>query len=425
MSEDQYRRQRQNEYKRRVPVRLATSALINVVGPASAWTIGGNLGLLIYIAVYIFSKYFAAKVSSLSNKGTILAYRCSALLLVFGGFAPFAEDIIGNGFFISSAIVPFLLGSYEGFFWNGYWDICDNHLAKNGWPDKDERKKELKKQLEIFQKYEVLCAVAGAMLAVVMAEFASKIPIQNAGGLTASLIALISFIIPWNKDIIQINDVQLGRKVSDLGLNYAKLISQPYAVVQFITVQGMRFAALEYGGISALGMLVAVSELVGWLFVLFLKRNEEEEEEEEEDEFSKSNLRIWNLGFLFVISGLLGMICGLIIDDFIFVTVGYLIAQCAIRGILRPYEIKFAKDVLKRESENDSPSYIGIRERLKFKSHIYAVILLVSLWNILDLYDMMELFVPALLTLGILCSVLALSLFSNEKRIQKFSGTSS
>lgn len=423
MSEDQYRRQRKNEYIRRWPVRIATSALINVVGPASAWTIGGNLGLLIYIAVYIFSKYFAAKISSRTNKGTILAYRYSALLLVFGGFAPFAEEIIGNGFFISSAIVPFLLGSYEGFFWNGYWDICDNHLAKNGWPDEEERKKDLKKQLDDFQKYEVMCAVAGAMLVVVIDEFGSKIPIQNAGGFIASLIALASFIVPWNKDIIQINDVQLGRKASDLGLNYAKLISQPYAVVQFITVQGMRFAALEYGGISALGMLVAVSELVGWLFVLYLKRNEKEELVV--DVFSKSNLRIWNLGFLFVISGLLGMICGLIIDDFIFVTVGYLIAQCAIRGILRPYEIKFAKDVLKRESENDSPSYIGIRERLKFKSHIYAVILLVSLWNILDLSDMMELFVPALLTLGILCSVLALSLFSNEKRIQKFSGTSS
>ena len=344
--------QKRLELKRRIPIKLSTAALISVIGPASAWNVGGYNGLLLYIGVYVLSKLLTAQLASISVRRAILAYRFSPLLLVAGGLIPLVSQ--DENIFV--LLVPFLLGSYEGAYWTGYHDI--RRVFKS------EEESENHSVL-IFTRVEVFCTVIGALMAAWLKSMES--PLLDPG-IIAGLFALSAFTIPWNSRIFDPEQLKFGTNSDKDSITKGKLISQPFAAVQFVATNGMRFAALQKS-VMWLGILVAIAESAGHIASEMTKR------------FNKNKyveLTLWNSGCYLAFLGLVGMIFGHYIGDFWYFIVGWFFAQGALRGILRRLEVTFADSALTSVSaeNSDYKLQIGLRERLKFKAHVVMVLLL-------------------------------------------------
>ena len=396
--------QKEWELKRRIPIKLSTAALISVLGPASAWTVGGYNGLLIYIGIYIVSKLLTAQIASVSVRNAIFAYRFSPLLLVAGGVIPiFSQD---ENIFV--LCIPFLLGSYEGAYWTGYHDIRRVFKSEKETEDYSVMK---------FTRVEVFCTVIGALVAAWLKSVESN-SVFTDPGVIAGFFALSAFAIPWNKQIVDPDELKFGKISNKDSLTKGKLISQPFAVVQFVATNGMRFAALQKS-VMWLGILVAVAEAAGhiaseiveaWsnikqrLTVIEKKVNIIQESVA----VQSVKLALWNSGYYIAFCGLIGMVFGLYVDNFWYFIVGWFFAQGAIRGVLRRLEIRFADSALTSASTtiSDDQLQIGLRERLKFKAHAVMVLLLVGPSIYLSSNDLVFL----LLAIGSLSCLLSLLL---------------
>ena len=104
---------------RRGSLKIATSIMIHIVGPASAWDAGQHFGLLTYIGIYIFSQYLFSLAASKSSKAALFGYRYAPILLAMAGVISF----ISNSPNISIFVLPIFLGGYVGVYWTGYWDF--------------------------------------------------------------------------------------------------------------------------------------------------------------------------------------------------------------------------------------------------------------------------------------------------------------
>jgi len=365
------------ERRRRLPIKLSFSALILVLGPSDAWGEAGAIGLLIYLAVYIFSKAITAELASTSKNWVMNSYRFSPLLLFLGGIFPILIKLgdsnfgILNEFIIFTTIVPILFGAYEGAYWVGYHDFR-NQLKEHNQSDE--------KSIDLFHQMEVICTVAGALIAAWLKSLETA-PDFFAGTIAASL-ALVAFFIPWNKAVM-IPGENFGSKSTLHSIKNGKKISQPFAVVQFVVQNAMRFAALQIG-VLYLGLLVALAETSGYVIsrvstswhdlhkrVSELETNISELTGQSRDLDSSVSTRsmndkLWTYGYLASGIGIFVMILGNNIGMPVFV-VGWFIAQSSIRGIMRPIEISLASEHLKDEKGRKS---YGIRERLKFRGHV-------------------------------------------------------
>lgn len=370
-------KQKSLELKRRIPIKLSTAALISVIGPASAWAVGEYNGLLIYILVYIISKLMTAQIASISVKNAIFAYRFSPWLLVAGGLAPLISEDVN----VYVLLIPFLLGSYEGAYWTGYHDI--RRVFKN----KDETEN---KSVMVFTRVEVFCTVIGALVAAYLKSIESNSLLSDPG-VIAGCFALTAFVIPWNKQIVDPDVLKFGKITDNDSLAKGKLISQPFAVVQFVATNGMRFVALQKS-VMWLGILVAVAEAAGhiaseiveaWNSIKKRLAAIETKLKIVQTSISKQSIKmtLWNSGYYVAFCGLVAMTFGLYVDEFWYFIVGWFFAQGALRGVLRRLELVFANEALKVKDTSVAISneqlQIGLRERLKFKAHAVMVVLLV------------------------------------------------
>jgi hypothetical protein len=389
--------QKEREFWRRFPIKLSTAALISVIGPASAWNVGGYNGLLIYIGVYILSKLLSAQFASLSPSKAISTYRYSPLLLVAGGVIPFASELLRlhQNQYVFVLLVPFLLGSYEGAYWTGYHDIRRVFKSK----DENENHSVMK-----FTRIEVFCTAIGALVAARLKLIESDSMFSDPG-VIAGLIAFSAFAIPWNKQIFDTEQVNFGKDSDKDSITKGKLISQPFAVMQFVATNGMRFAALQKS-VMWLGILVAIAEAAGHIVSEIyeawpnIKQN------------SAKKLVLWNSGNYITLCGFIGMIFGVYVDNFWYFIAGWFFAQGALRGILRRVEIQFADSALTSETNStlDIELQIGLRERLKFKAHTVIVLLLI----IPSCYLNSDNLVLLLLTIGVMSCFLSLRLPKKE-----------
>ena len=378
-------KQGRNERLRRIPIKLSTAALISVIGPASAWTVGGYNGLLVYIAVYIFAKFIAAEFSSLSVRNAIFAYRNAPWLLAIGGFIPLVYDSEIS----FTILMPILFGSYEGAYWTGYHDF--RRLFKNEHENED-------KSVMTFTRYEVFCTFLGALVAAWLKSI-NYDSILADPGLIAAIFALSSFILPWNQDILNVEELNFGKSAPKDSIKMGKLVSQPFAIVQFVATNGMRFAALQQS-VLWLGILVAIAELSGHMIVEITKWKNK-------DSTSKNDIDIamWNYGFTIAFVGLSVMIIGELFGNFWYFVSGWFVAQGSLRGVLRRLEISFADKELNRgENPKQINPQIGLRERSKFRIHAIIVILLAAPAMILSTSYLVLL----LLCIGTLCCGLSL-----------------
>jgi hypothetical protein len=252
---------------RRMLIKVSTAIMISIIGPVGAWDAAQHEGLLIYLLIYVACKAVSAKLSSLSSRNALLAHRVSPALLIIAGII----SIVNQSWQASVVFVAALLGSYEGAYWTGYFDL----------PKKKEENGEV-------QWMPMGCP--------------------------------------------RPNQEQIGK---------AKLLSQPFAISQFVVVNAMRFGALQRG-VVWLGAFVVISEVVAYVVSIAYKHWKKKQSEQEE----RLKKELWRGGQgLFFLSFFI-MILGLHFDYFLLFTLGWLVGQGVQKGVLRPLEMEFASGFL-------------------------------------------------------------------------------
>ena len=189
---------------RRMLLKISTAIMISIIGPASAWSVGQEQGLMIYLLVYISSKYLSSIIASRNTKVAIISYRYAPMLLVLSGLVSLAPSSI----FAFAVILPTLLGAYEGAYWSVYFDY--------------------------------------------------KPWIKNVNFDTKSNHRIVSEPI----GIIE---------PSDESVKKAKFTSVPFAICQFVIQNSMRFVALQRG-ILWLAVLVVIAEIIGYAITLIYRK---------------------------------------------------------------------------------------------------------------------------------------------------------
>lgn len=259
------------EQPRRMLLKISTAVMISIVGPASAWSVAQESGLMLYILAYMTSKHISSYVASRSTQIAIFSYRHAPLLLVLSGLL----SLLPGTLLTFAVVMPFLLGSYEGAYWAVYFDY-------KPW----------------FKK-------------------ASE------------------------KEGFFLSDIQIGisRPSTEL-LHKAKLTSVPFAICQFVLSNSMRFVALERG-VLWLGVLVVIAELASYLIVIFYRRITQKS-----TSLVKIQRRLWVWGQIVVLLGIMMMVLGHSIELFILFLIGWLISQGSARGCLRKIEIQWSQNHL-------------------------------------------------------------------------------
>lgn len=268
-----YCKEKKIENARRMLLKISTAIMISIVGPASAWSAMQEQGLMLYILFYMVSKSLASKIAARSTFVAIKSYRYAPLLLLFSGLLSFAPGGVVN----YTVILPILLGAYEGAYWAVYFDY-------KPWID--------------------------------------NIPINN-----TSKIRTATSPIGIESPI-------------ESSYQAAKLISGSFAIYQFILINSMRFVALQRG-VLWLGIFVVLAELTSHLIVIFYRRITEKK-----SNIIKIQRQLWIIGQVAVFVGITLMITGYVLEIFSIFLFGWLFSRGSERGCLRKIEIQWSQNHL-------------------------------------------------------------------------------
>jgi hypothetical protein len=346
-----------SEQLRRLAVRLATSVLVFIVGPAGAWDARGLNGLLSYILIYTILRFVIAEFSSKSGeKGAVRNYRFSPLILVLAGLTP----QILPGWESQVVLVPILLGSYEGAYWSTFHGIREARRRITGQPRKDD--------IDRFQKWEVGATCSAAVLVMLAGDYAAP---------TAAILAIVAWIIPFDSITKQALESSIAVSTSDFNSEkaiFGNLTTGAYGMMLLIITNSMRIFSLHVGDIDTLALIVAISTLAGYVF----KKWHEDEEKESMDNQN------WVWGHKVVLMAIILMLAGHAFVSIYLFFIGYIVSTFASAGILRPLEIAIAGRLLEAEGDISGEGTIGLRERLKFTAQAKLVSILSLAWIILS-----------------------------------------
>ena len=368
--------QADSEQYRRGIVRLATTLLNMIIGPAGAWYALGIKGVAIYIIVHTLSKWLSAEFSATNRRVALWSYRNSPWLLFLGGALPL---FLGSSY-VFVFLVPFLLGGFEGSYWCSFHGIRDH----------------TKGTVEKFQWWELMTTLCAAFVVIILQTLEL---VGFAGGLGA-VVSVIAWYLPMSDEagsaVMAIDSDDLSSK----RVVWGRLATGSFGNIQIISPWCMRVVALEVGGISGLSLLIAASAIVGDSYGKWYKRrikriNEKEDLTERSihllkwtrgNQITAFGLLLMGLSFVPILSGheVHSMSFEMSKDWFVvFVQItpglgvfvlGYLICNSGISGILRPAELEISLPLFRGEGGE-----IGMRERTKFRSQVKLIVWSVSI----------------------------------------------
>ena len=307
---------------RRMLIKVSTAIMISIIGPAGAWDAAQHEGLLIYLLIYVVCKTASAKLSCLSSRNALLAHRVSPALLIIAGII----SIVNQSWLASVVFVAALLGTYEGAYWTGYFDL----------PEKKEEN--------------------------------GKVQWMPMG-------------------CPRPNQEQIGK---------AKLLSQPFAISQFVVVNAMRFGALQRG-VVWLGAFVVISEVVAYVVSIAYKRCKQKESKQER----KTDEELWRGGQCLFFLSFFIMILGLQFDYFSLFTIGWLVGQGVQRGILRSLEMEFASGFLNPSKSKKEEESRGKAIKRFQAMEVVAAVAGVGVATYLKIQDTLPPSIPSLLAIFI------------------------
>ena len=124
----------------------------------------------------------------------------------------------------------------------------------------------------------------------------------------------------------------------------ARLTSVPFATIQFVLQQSMRFLSLRTGGVLYLGLLVVSAEIISYLIVLAYTKYTERQ-----DDLIKTQKTLMIWGQVIMFCGIVLMIIGQSYESFMIYLLGWLISQGSARGCVRKIEIAWSQNHLKNK----------------------------------------------------------------------------
>jgi hypothetical protein len=378
------------EQLRRVVIRVVTSLLNLIIGPAGAWAALGLKGIVGYIVVHTITRSIVAEASSTNEVISKRGYRVSPLLLFFGGAMPF----IWGGWESYVIGVPLLLASFEGAFWPAY------HGLRKSSSTEGERK-----SVKSFQRWEIASTVLAALLVVLL----KSEDLDQYGGSLGSALALLAILIPMSEGA---RGASVGFSTSDIATDkaiFGRLTTGSFGTIAYLTTWSMRIVSMQAGGIALLGLMVALSSLVGFIIS---EINDRESSPEDADR------RNWKVGNYLSLSGIVVMTISLVYTLEEMFLVAYLVCRGGTSGILHHLEVRIAGQLLSGEG-----GIIGLRERFKFRTQAkillgylaFAVAIIAYLGEIPDV----EILLIPTLIFSAMCCVLNLHIMKKMKSLQR------
>lgn len=367
------------EQVRRAIIRVVTSLLNLIIGPAGAWMALGINGIAAYVLVHTMTRWVVAEAASANESISRRGYRISPLLLLFAGVIPQVWGYWGS-YVIA---VPFLLGSFEGAYWSAF------HGFRKSASTEGERI-----SVKRFQQYEVGSTVIAALL-VIWLKYQDLV---DYGGTLASACALVALLMPMEKGSERISIALSTLQVWSQDAIRGRIVTGSLGLISYLSLWSMRIVSLETGGIALLGGMVAASKLVGYII------SEGNERRKSPDDADLVN---WKIGNHLALSGVVVMAISLVLSlEGVFLS-AYLFCTCGTSGILHPLEVRLAGEFFSGEGGN-----IGLRERVKFGTQAkvlvgYILLLCPIVVYLGEVPDTTILLMPALM-LASMCCVLNL-----------------
>jgi len=356
----------QSEVWRRAVVRIATSLLNLLIGPAGAWTALGIRGVVAYIIVHTLTKWLSAEYSARNRKTALAAYRRSPWLLVLGGLFPLSLET----WLAPVILVPIVLGGFEGSFWCSFHGI--RHHTK---PPKESDKDSVK----WFQILELRLTLVASITVIFLAAFG----LEGFAGPLGALFSVVAWAIPMDEKASSA-EMTIDSEGIDKSGTFGRKATGSFGTIQIIRTWCMRIVALDAGGISALSLMVGVSAIVGFWFKEWYQRKLDREGVEKKviqaeqwrigNQVTAVGLLIMSSSFITTLDVNMGMIFyAEKVEQFhlyfslnlVVFLLGYLVCNSGVDGILRPMEIEISGARIRGEGGK-----IGLRERIKFKQQM-------------------------------------------------------
>ncbi len=377
------------EQLRRVVIRVVTSLLNLIIGPAGAWAALGLKGIVGYIVVHTITRSIVAEASSTNEVISKRGYRVSPLLLFFGGAMPF----IWGGWESYVIGVPLLLASFEGAFWPAY------HGLRKSSSTEGERK-----SVKSFQRWEIASTILAALLVVLL----KSEDLDQYGGSLGSALALLAILIPMSEGA---RGASVGFSTSDIATDkaiFGRLTTGSLGTIAYLTTWSMRIVSMQAGGIALLGLMVALSSFVGFIIS---EINDRESSPEDADR------RNWKVGNYLSLTGIVVMTISLVYTQEEMFLVAYLVCRGGTSGILRHLEVRIAGQLL-----SGGGGIIGLRERIKFRTQAkillgYLAFAAAIIAYLGEIPDVEILLIPVLL-FSAMCCVLNLHIMNKMKSRQ-------
>ena len=341
-----------------------------IIGPSGAWYALGFKGLCVYIIIITVTKFIVAESFSINERVSKIGYRISPIFLLLAGLSPW----IMPRWETNVVIVPLLIGTYIGAFWNAFHGIRKIKKSNN---ERDSVKQ--------FQFFEIFSTVIAAVLVISL----KYLDLSSYAGYFGGLLALIALMIPMN-----IGTESIGMSTNNFSSEkavFAKLITGSFGIIGFSTVWSMRIVALQYAGINGIAVMVAISSIVGFTFSTL---NDSKFSPKDADE------RNWKNGNYLVIVGILLMGIGLFKSQHQYFLLGYLICKAGTSGILHQLEVRISGELLFGGGRS-----IGLRERIKFRTQ-NKIVVIYLVFNISILFLLGEINVFLLISFPLLISLL-------------------
>jgi hypothetical protein len=377
------------EQIRRIVIRIVTSLLNLIIGPAGAWTALGIKGIVGYIFVHTITRSIVAEASSTNEVISKKGYRASPLLLFFGGAMPF----IWEGWESYVIVVPLLLGSFEGAYWSAF------HGLRKSSSTEAERK-----SVKTFQVFEISSTILAALLVI----WLKSEDLAQYGGSLGSALALLAMAFPMSEGA---SGASVGFSTSDISTDkaiFGRLTTGSLGTISYLTTWSMRVVSMQAGGIALLGGMVALSSLVGFIISEINERFSSPED---------ADRRNWKVGNYLSLTGIVVMTISLVYTQEGMFLLAYLVCSGGTSGILHHLEVRIAGQLL-----SGGGGIIGLRERIKFRTQAkillgYLAFAVAIIAYLGDIPDVEILLIPVLL-FSAMCCVLNLHIMNKMKSRQ-------
>ena len=289
--------------------------------------------------------------------------------------------------------VPLLLASFEGAFWPAY------HGLRKSSSTEGERK-----SVKSFQRWEIASTVLAALLVVLL----KSEDLDQYGGSLGSALALLAILIPMSEGA---RGASVGFSTSDIATDkaiFGRLTTGSFGTIAYLTTWSMRIVSMQAGGIALLGLMVALSSLVGFIISGINERFSSPED---------ADRRNWKVGNYLSLTGIVVMTISLVYTQEEMFLVAYLVCRGGTSGILHHLEVRIAGQLL-----SGGGGIIGLRERIKFRIQtkillgylVFAVPIIAYLGEIPDV----EILLIPVLLFSAMCCVLNLHIMNKMKSRQ-------